>query len=95
VLAIRYVAWDRWLEITGGTRLPADGAAWERANGACMRFQPGSPPLLCARADAHSHLVVIEGHARLTALALQPESIPSPLEILLGEGEAVRRRGRY
>jgi hypothetical protein len=41
VLAIRYIAWDWWLEITGGTRLPSDGAAWERANGGGMRFRPG------------------------------------------------------
>jgi hypothetical protein len=39
--------------------------------------------------------VAIEGHVRLTALALRPESIPSPLEILLGEGEAVRRWSCY
>jgi hypothetical protein len=95
VLAIRYIDWDYWLEITGGTRLPADGAAYERSRGADDRYETGAAPLICARADRRSHLVVIEGHGRLTALAMHPESIPSPLEVLLGEGVGIRRWSCY
>ena len=95
VLEVRYINWDWWLEISGGTRMPLDGAAWERRNGSVLRFRPESPPLICVRADPRSHLVVLEGHVRLTALAMDPETIPSPLEILLGEGEAVRSWGCY
>jgi hypothetical protein len=95
VLAIRYIAWDWWLEISGGTRLPLDGAAWERAHGSDLRVDPNAPPLIAARADPSAHLVVIEGHARLTGLAMHPESIPRPLEILLGESEAIRDWGCY
>jgi hypothetical protein len=32
---------------------------------------------------------------RLTALAMHPEDVVRPLEILLGEGEAVLRWGCY
>jgi hypothetical protein len=95
VLAIRYIDWDWWLEVSGGGRLPLDGAAWHRARGEVDRFLPGGPPLIAARADAASHLVVVEGHSRLTALALHPEQIPRPLEILLGEGPALRSWGCY
>ena len=33
VLAIRTIAWDFWLEVTGGTRLPTDAAAYFHARG--------------------------------------------------------------
>lgn len=95
VLAIRYVAWDYWLEITGGTRMPLDGAAHHRARGGDERFVAGGEPLIVVCAGPPSHLVVVEGHGRLTALALHPQDIPHPLEMLLGEGEAVRRWGCY
>ena len=55
----------------------------------------GGAPLIVARADPSSHLVVVGGHGRLTALAMHPEEIPRPLEILLGEGAAVRRWSCY
>ena len=95
VLAIRYIAWDWWLEVSGGSRMPLDGASWHRAHGEEDRFRPGGPPLIAGRADPSSHLVVIEGHARLTALAFHPEEIPRPLEILLGESAAIRGWGCY
>jgi hypothetical protein len=95
VLAIRYIDWDWWLEVSAGTRLPAEGAAWHRARGEDDRFRSGGPPLIAARADPSSRLVVIEGHARLTALAFDPDEIPRPLEILLGEGESIRGWGCY
>ena len=95
VLAIRYIAWDYWLEITCGTRMPADGASHHRRRGDAERYVEGGQPLIVVRASASSHLVVVEGHARLTALAMHPETIPRPLEVLLGQGEAVRGWGCY
>jgi hypothetical protein len=95
VLAIRYIAWDYWLEITGGTRMPADGASYFRRRGEDDRYLEGGRPLIVVRASASSHLVVVEGHGRLTALAMHPATIPAPLEVLLGEGEAVRSWGCY
>lgn len=90
VLAIRYIAWDYWLDLTNGTRLPADGAARWRADGGDDRYRAGAEPLIVVRAAPADHLCVIEGHVRLTALAMHPDAIPPTLEILLGEGEAVR-----
>jgi hypothetical protein len=95
VLAVRYIAWDYWLEVTGGTRLPLDGAAYYQRRGEDDRYVAGGAPLIAARADRSSHLVLLEGHGRLTALAMHPEEMPRPLEILLGEGEAVRRWSCY
>jgi hypothetical protein len=95
VLAIRYIAWDYWLEITGGTRMPLDGAAYHRARGEDVRFERGGQPPIVVRAAPGSHLVVVEGHWRLTALAMHPDELPPALRSLLGEGEAVRRWGCY
>lgn len=95
VLAVRYIDWDWWIEVSGGSRLPLDGADWHRARGEDHHYRPGGPPLIVARADPSSHLVMIEGHSRLTALALHPEEIPRTLEVLLGEGEAIRSWSCY
>lgn len=90
VLAIRYIAWDYWLEITGGTRLPTDGAARWLAEGSEDRYRHGGEPMIVIRAGPADYLCVVEGHVRLTALAMHPESIPPRLSVLLGVGEAVR-----
>jgi len=42
------------------------------------------PELIAATTDALHPLVLVEGHARLTAYALFPERLPAQLEILLG-----------
>ena len=95
VLDIRTIAWDFWLDVTGGTRLPADAAARFRAEGADERFVPGGPPLIVVRADPTAHLMVVEGHGRLVAIALHPEDLPAQLDVLLGEGVSIRRWGLY
>ena len=90
VLAIRYVAWDYWLELTGGTRLPRDGAARWLAAGSEDRYRPGGEPLIVIRAGPSDHLCVVEGHVRLTALAMAPTAMPQRVPVFLGEGDAVR-----
>lgn len=57
------------------------------------------PPLILATAlvtaaDADA-LVVMEGHARLTAFALAPEAIPDELEVLVGASPAISRWDEY
>jgi len=89
VLAIRYIAWDYWLELTGGTRLPRDGALRWLAAGDEDRYRPGGEPLIVIRAGPADHLCVVEGHVRLTALAMDPAAIPQRLDVFLGEGDAV------
>ena len=98
VLAIRYIAWDYWLEISDGTRLPAVAAVLFRGEGddaSWEEVEPGTTPLIAVRADADAPIVVIEGHVRLTAYALYPERLPRELEILLGEGESLRDWDMY
>jgi hypothetical protein len=53
------------------------------------------PPELIAVATPGGPLVLIEGHARLTAYALYPEFLPDELEILLGTSEDVAQWSEY
>ena len=57
------------------------------------------PPLILATAlvaamDADA-LVVLEGHARITAYALAPEAMPAELEVLIGSSPAIARWDEY
>lgn len=57
------------------------------------------PPLILVTAlptmtDADA-LVVLEGHARLTAFALAPDAIPDELDVLVGSSPAISRWDEY
>lgn len=53
------------------------------------------PPLILVSADDGTTRVVLEGHARLTAYALAPDSIPQEVEVLLGSAPAIARWDEY
>jgi hypothetical protein len=96
LMAVRYIDYSYWVELSGGTRLPTDGA---------RRLREGVEPFGVPSTgffelaeelavgkrfselilvDGPAGLVVLEGHARLTAYALQPTAIPPELEVLVG-----------
>jgi hypothetical protein len=108
VLAIRYIDWDWWLEISEGTRDPSVAA--ERIRGGLVpgadldsdralaeRLRsPMPPPELIAIAPPDlSKLVVLEGHVRLTAYALFPELLPDELEVFVGTSAGVDRWSEF
>jgi ketosteroid isomerase-like protein len=100
VLDILYINWDWWLRISAGSRRPRDAAERIRAG-----LIPGitaeshelyadpadNPPLIAVRTGPGGKLVLLEGHARLTAYALYPEYLPPELEIYLGESPQMER----
>jgi hypothetical protein len=101
VLAIRYIEYDYWVELSGGSRLPLDAAARIRAGIDVFRVSSGAfvviadaldemlfPELIVVGVGA-DRLVVLEGHVRLTALALRPELLPPELEVLLGRSPRI------
>jgi hypothetical protein len=96
VMAIRYINWDWWLEASGGTRLATDAARRISAGelpGVTVEEHEAfadavaQPELIAATTPALEPLVLVEGHARLTAYALFPVRLPPELEILLGVSE--------
>jgi hypothetical protein len=98
VLQVRYIDYDYWTELSGGTRRVADGAARVRrgikafgvGNGAywyladALRAGATFPEPILVGTDEQSPLVVLEGHVRLTAYLLRPQYLPATLPILVG-----------
>jgi hypothetical protein len=96
VLAVRYIQYDYWVELSGGTRLPLDAAARIRAGVDVFRVSSAAFVVIADALDERlfpelivlggegDRLVVLEGHVRLTALALRLELLPQELEVLLG-----------
>jgi hypothetical protein len=95
---VRYIDYDYWVELSGGTRLPADAAPRIRAGvapfgvssdwalGMAQTFADGArfPPLILVTTGPSGGLVVLEGHCRLTAYMLRPDRLPPELEVLVG-----------
>ena len=102
VLDILFIDWDWWLELSGGSRRPRDAAqrirdgevpgvsAEEHALlAAALRTGSRQSQLIAVTTSAHSPLVLVEGHYRLTAYALFPAYLPPELEILLGASDEI------
>ena len=95
---VRYIDYDYWVELSGGTRLAVDAAPRIRAGvapfgvssdwalGMARAVADGArfPPLILVRTGPSGDLVVLEGHARLTAYMLCPDRLPPELEVLVG-----------
>jgi hypothetical protein len=96
--AVRYIDYDYWVELSGGSRRPADAAERIRRDirvfgvandgflDAAEALRAGArwPELIVVSAVADGGDVVLEGHVRLTACALAPETVPGETEVLRG-----------
>jgi hypothetical protein len=99
---VRYMDYSYWLEISGGSRLPADAAArikagrraWDVPNDrfvtAADALSRGTrfPPLILV-GERQDGLVCLEGHLRLTAYALA--GFPVDVECLVGTAPTMGR----
>jgi len=95
---VRFIDYDYWVELSGGTRLAVDAAPRIRAGvapfgvpsdwalGMAQEVAGGArfPPLILLTTGPGGDLVVLEGHARLTAFMLARDSLPPELEVLVG-----------
>ena len=107
VLDILYINWDWWLTLSGGSRSPRDaalrirdgrcpGATADGHESVARALRAGSTPeLIAVTTPVHAHVVVVEGHVRLTAYALFPQYLPPETEILLGVSEEITRWWAY
>jgi hypothetical protein len=98
---VRYIDWEYWLDLTNGTRMAIDGARNALAGkvvydvssdglvslAIALRQGARFPPLILVAKDVNAPLVVMEGHARLTAYLIAPECIPTELEVMIGYSE--------
>lgn len=102
---VRYIDYDYWVELSGGTRLAVDAAPRIRAGvapfgvpsdwalGMAQAVADGArfPPLILVTTAPGDDLVVLEGHARLTAYMLACGRLPPELEVLVGSSPAMPR----
>ncbi|KOV67649.1 hypothetical protein [Streptomyces sp. MMG1121] len=102
VAQVRYMNYSYWVELSGGSRRPADAAGRVRAGvrafdvpnerfvkaaRALTRGERFSPLILVG--EGHERLVCLEGHLRLTAYALA--GFPADVECLVGTAPAMGR----
>jgi hypothetical protein len=106
---VRFIDYDYWAELSGGTRLAADAAPRIRAGVAPFRVPSDwalgmarevargarFPPLILVTTGPGGDLVVLEGHARLTAFMLARDHLPPELEVLVGSSPAMTRWGLW
>lgn len=109
VARVKYIAYDYWEVLSGGSRLPADAAPRIRAGivvfgqktegflalAQALREGATFPPLILVGTRPGADLVVLEGHARLTAYLLAPECIPPELEVIAGFSPRMACWGLY
>jgi hypothetical protein len=109
LMSVRFIHYSYWNELSGGSRLPPDAARRIRedvepfgvSNAGFLELadelaeQPPARELILVTAGGTAPIVALEGHGRLTALALRPEVIPSELEVLLGTSPSMPEWGCY
>jgi hypothetical protein len=95
---VRYIDYDYWTELSGGTRLAMDAAdrirqgieAFRVGNAAywylaeALKAGASFPELIMVGSEEKGPLVLLEGHVRLTAYFLVPDYIPSLLPVIVG-----------
>jgi len=103
---VRYIDYDYWTELSGGTRLAIDAAerirqgieAFRVGNGAywyladALKGGASFPEPILVGADVGGPLVLLEGHVRLTAYFLAPECIPPRLPVIVGYAPGLDRK---
>ena len=100
---VKYIEYDYWVELSGGSRLPRDaarnilagyeafGVSNERVLRMAEAFRSGArfPTLILVGKSRESPFVLLEGHMRLTAMFLVPECLPDELEVITGFSEQI------
>ena len=95
--SIRYINWDWWLEVTGGSRRPTDALGHYRTDPLCQaivaRIATGHlpPPIIVVGRPGPTDLVVLEGHLRLTAMLLARADLPPDIPAVLGTSPDMNR----
>jgi len=109
VARVKYIDYSYWLELSGGSRLPADAVPRIRAGiapfGVSSDWAPSFadaiaagaevPPMILVAPHEDADLVVLEGHARLTAYMMRPDALPPELLVLVGYSPDIIHWGCY
>lgn len=103
---VRYIDYDYWTELSGGSWLAVDAAeqirqgieAFRVGNGAycylaeVLEAGASFPELILVGADERGPHLLLEGHVRLTASFLVPDCIPLLLPVIVGYARGLDRK---
>jgi len=104
LLGVLYIDYSYWTALSNGTRRPSDAARFIRRGGLVFGHMPTGhflavadsmregatwEPIICVRAGDGRPMVVLEGHTRLTAMALAFDCLPAEVPVLLGTSAAI------
>lgn len=106
---VKYIDYSYWNKLTDGTRVPKVAAEnvrkgtviFDQPNHnfleAAKRLKDGKkfPTMIFVGKDEESDLVILEGHLRMTAYYLNPQTIPKQLEVVIGFSEEFAQWGLY
>lgn len=106
---VMYINYSYWNELSNGTRLPSHASKTIKDNievfGVsnqgflnifnAIRNGTTFPRLLLVSCNEHARVVVLEGHARLTAYFIDDDWVPDKLEVLIGYSEKFAEWGLY
>lgn len=105
---IEYIDYPYWFELAGGSRRARDAARritagvlpreqvagyWTLAD--LVRQGRAFPELILVGKSPRDDLVVLEGHARVTAYLMAAAYLPPELEAIVGYSAAIERRDLY
>lgn len=106
---VMYIDYSYWNELSLNTRLPKNSAqnilaGVEIYNVSNQGFidmnheiEMGKtyPKMIFVARNEKSRIVILEGHARMTAYFLKPQNIPEELEVIIGYSEGIANWGLY
>ena len=106
---VKYIDWDYWLKISGGSRLVVDAVEnikngieiyglsnkiyWEIAKAFC-NGKKFSEIILVSK-NENDILVILEGHLRLTSYLIRPECIPQEFAVIIGYSPDMQKWDLY
>ena len=106
---VQYIDYSYWNKLSGGSRSPFDAAGnikkgIEIFNISNKQFLKAAefvrmgdilPELILVSKDEQSHLVVLEGHLRITAYMLAFDNMPNELEVIVGYADEITKWDLY
>lgn len=106
---VKYIDYEYWIELSGGSRLATDAVknikagfvVFDQSNelffevAKVLRKRKTLPLLILVSTDKNGYVVILEGHLRLTAYLLEPESISAPVEAIIGYSRDFTKWGLY
>lgn len=98
LLEAKYIDYDYWVELSGGSRLAVDATqlilrgikvfgkstVWALEGAKMLKEAESVPPMIFVSTHKGGDLVVLEGHARLTAYLLALADFPGEVEAIVG-----------